>query len=165
MNRRNNCPALQRAGFTLIELTLVTFLLLTLVGLSIPLFKKTFSNFSARDTSFNISKLINYAQEMAVLERKNFKIAFNFEKGAYQLFESDIMSKEPVYKRTSGRFGRLFGIPQGLKLTGDKKDMIFYPDGHCDAIKVNILSKESRYSVVVKNFGNMVDIKEVALEQ
>ena len=52
MNRR-------RAGFTLIELALVAILLLTVVGLSIPVLKKTFIGLYAQDTSFNISKLIS----------------------------------------------------------------------------------------------------------
>jgi hypothetical protein len=175
MKWRNRGPARQRTGLTpleitsltgltLIELTLVAFLLLTIIGLSIPLFRKTFSNFSAQDASFNMSKLINYAQQMAVLERKDFKIVFDFEKGSYQLFEIDNLSKEPVYRKAKGRFGKLFVVPQGLKLTGDKNTMIFYPDGHCDDIKVNMLAKGGGHSVIVKRFGNAVEVKRIEIE-
>lgn len=154
----------QRSGLTLIELTLVTLLVLTLIGLSTPIFKKTFSDLSARDTSFSISKLINYAQEMAVLERKNYKIAFDFKNGKYQLLEAVFSAKPPVYKKAAGRFGKLFGLPQGLILSGDKNSVIFYPDGHCDEIRVNVLTKGGGYSVIVKRFGNTVEIKEVDIE-
>lgn len=157
--------ALRRAGFTLIELILVTFLLLTIIGLSIPLFKRTFSDLSAKDASFNISKLINYAQEMAVLERNNFKITFDFQKGKYQLSELDLSQKPPLYIKVRSRFGKLFGVPQGIRLTGGRKEAVFYPDGHCDEIIVNVLAKDEGYSVIVKGFGNVVDVKEVKIEQ
>jgi hypothetical protein len=152
------------ASFTLIELTLVTFLLLTLIGLSIPLFKKTLSGLSAQDTSFNISKLVNYAQEIAVLERKNFKITFNFQGGKYQLLEIVPSVKPAPPKKIPGRFGRSFSLPQGLKLSGDRKDVLFYQDGHCDAFTVKVLAKEGGYSIRSKGFGNMVEVKEVQLE-
>lgn len=154
----------RRAGLTLIELTLVTLILLTLVGLSIPIYKKTFSNLSARNASFNISKLINYAQEMAILERKNYKIIFDFQKNRYQLLEMDGSAKPDVYKKIKNRYGRLFKLPQGITLNGNRKEMLFYPDGHCDELKVNVLAKSAAYSVAVKRFGNMVEVKEVNLE-
>ncbi len=137
-----------------------------LAGLSTPLFKKTLSDLSARNTSFSICKLMNYAQEMAVLERKNYKIAFDFKKGSYQLLEiASSVALRPVYKRATGRFGKLFGLPQGLSLSGSTNGVIFYPDGHCDEIRVNVLTKLGGYSVVVKGFGNMVEIKEVKIER
>ena len=155
----------KRAAFTLIELMLVTLLLLALIGLSAPLFKKTLSSLSARNASFNISKLMNYAQEIAVLERKNFKIAFNLQNGRYQLLEFTPSKKPPFYKNTGGRFGRLFALGQGLKFVGEKKEMVFYPDGHCDELKIKVLTGDGAgYSIYTKRFGNMVEIKEAAIE-
>ena len=155
----------RRDGFTLVELTFVALLLLIITGISIPLFKKSFSDLSAKDVSFNISKLINYAQEMAVLERTNFKITFDFPGGKYQLLKIDALSQPPVYKKAQGRFGRLFGLPQGLDISADKNEIVFYPDGHCDELKLNVLARNSGYSVAVERFGNMVRIKEVIPEQ
>ena len=155
---------IRNKGFTLIELTLVTFLILVIIGLSVPIFKKTFSDLSAKDASFSISKLINYAQEMAVLEKKNYRINFNFQKGTYQLFEPDILAKPPVYKKVQGRFGKLFSLPKGVSLEGKKSGMTFYPDGHCDEVRVDILVKGTGYSVIVKRFGNMVEMKEFEID-
>jgi len=154
----------ERTGLTLIELTLVTLLLLVIIGLSIPTFKKTFQNLSAKDTTFNISKLINYAQEMAILENKNFKIIFDFEKGRYQLFEVDDSVNPPVYKKARSRFGKPYNVPEGLAIRGEKKDMVFYPDGHCDSIKIYILFKDKGYSLIVQRFGSAVSVKEVSIE-
>lgn len=161
---RTDRPVQRRNGLTLIELTLVTLILLALVGLSIPIFKKTFSDLSAKNTSFNISKLINYAQEMAVLEGKNFKIVFNFQKSTYQLFELDASVNPPAYKKIQGRFGKLFKLPQGVNITGTKAQMCLYSDGHCDDLKLNVLVKGRGYSITVQRFGNTADIKEVNVE-
>ena len=101
-------------GFTLIELTLVTVIILALLGLSIPLFRKTFLDLSAKDTAFNISKLVTYAQEKAVIDRKNYKIIFNFNQRNYQLLESSRTEDAIVYKKVQKRFGKIFTLPQGL---------------------------------------------------
>ncbi len=146
-------------GFTLIELTLVTLLILVLAGLSAPLFKKTLSDLSAKNISFDICKLANYAQEMAVLERVNYKIALDFKNGKYQLLKFFSSVLPPAYKKVTGRFGRLFGLPQGLKLSGSKNGAIFYPDGHCDEIRVDVFTSAGGYSIMIKGFGNMVEIK------
>ncbi len=134
------------------------------VKLTVPLFKKTFSDLSAKETSFSISKLINYAQEMAVIEKKNYRINFDFKKGTYQLFEIDTLKKPPAYKKARGRFGKLLRTPQGVSLKGKKSGMVFYPDGHCDEFRVDVLVKGAGYSVIVKRFGNMVRVKEVEIE-
>jgi len=156
----------QAQGFTLIELTLVVLLVLVIAGLSTPLFKKTLSDLSARNTSFSICKLINYAQEMAVLERVNYRIAFDFKKGGYQLLEvAAPVKNKPVYKKVTGRFGKLFALPQGLSLSGTKPCVIFYPDGHCDDVNVNVMTKLGGYSVTVKGFGNNVQVKEFKIER
>ena len=154
----------RKTALTLIELTLVTLLLLTIVGLSIPLFKKTFSDLSVKNASFNICKLINYAQEMSVLERTNFKITFDLQNGKYQLLEINTSVKPAIYKKVQGKLGKLFSLPQGAIFKGEKKEIFFYPDGHCDEFKINVLIKNQGYSVAVKRFGNMPEVKEVNIE-
>ena len=153
------------SGFTLIELTLVTLLILILAGLSTPLFKKTLSDLSARNASFSICKLINYAQEMAVLERVNYEIAFDFKNSKYRLFKLSVSEKPPAYVKAAGRFGKLYGLPQGLKLAGVKDAVVFYPDGHCDEVNVSVLTKIGGYSVKAKRFGNMVEINSLETEE
>lgn len=164
----------KRSGFTLIELTLVTVIILALMGLSAPLFRKTFSDLTAKDAAFNISKLISYAQERAVIERRNFKITFNFTSGNYQLSESQVSKGKTAYKQMKGRFGRTFTLPQGLSFRDDesgiakakneeyKKAIVFYPDGRSDPLVIEMLNKENAgYRITSKGFGALVGIKEV----
>jgi len=168
----------KRSGFTLIELTLVTVIILTLVGLSVPLFRKTFADLTAKDTTFNISKLISYAQERAVVDRKNFKITFNFTSGYYQLLESQTSEGKILYKQIRGRFGKAFNLPQGLSFKDKdsenaqarkeeyKKETVFYPDGRSDPIAIDMLDKNmAGYRITSKGFGTPVGIKEVKDER
>lgn len=163
------------SAFTLIELTLVTVIILALIGLSVPLFRKTFSDLAAKDTAFNISKLINYAQERSIIDRKNYKITFNFTANRYQLFESKQSTDKFIYMKINNRFGRAFTLSPGSSFNDPsgsqarqqgeeyKKDIIFYPDGHCDSLVIELLDKHGAgYKITSRGFGSLVDIKEVA---
>ncbi len=151
-------------AFTLIELTLVTAIILALIGLSIPLFKRTFVDLSAKNTAFNIAKLAGYAVEKSVIDRKNYKLIFDFNRRTYQLPES-------------GRFARTFTLPKGLffydpdkKVSpkpGEeaKKQIVFYPDGHCGGGSIYIVDNSGiGYSVILKTSGGFAQIKEVTGE-
>ncbi len=169
---------LKNSAFTLIELTLVTVIILVLAGLSIPLFKNTFSSLSAKDAAFNISKLANYAQEKAVIDRNNYSIIFDFNRRQYQLFEWKKSGEKPSYAAAGGRFGRAFSLPQGLYFYDPKSDLtrkdgeeykkqaLFYPDGRSDELSIDIIDTQGNgYSVTLKGFGSPVQIKEVARER
>lgn len=168
---------LKSSAFTLIELTLVTVIILVLAGLSLPIFKNTFQDLSAKDAAFNISKLISYAREKAVLDKANYKIIFDFTRRQYQLFESTRSDEGIIYRIARGRFGRAFNLPQNLffhdaktDITQElkeeyKKQVVFYPDGHCDELAIDILDKKGKgYAISLKGFGSTARIKEVAGE-
>jgi Tfp pilus assembly protein FimT len=149
-------------GFTLIELILVAVLILTIIALSTPLFRRTFSDFALRNESYNIAKLINYAQDRAILDRNNYKLAFSVEKGSYQMLEKNISAKkdESPYKRARGRFGRVYKLPKGALFRATRPEMVFYPDGHCDEIRLELFIGGQGYSITSKGFGNIVEVKE-----
>jgi len=168
----------KNSAFTLIELTLVTVIILALVGLSIPLFKRTFSGLSAKDAAFNISKLVSYAQEKAVIDRKNYKIVFDFNLKKYQLVEWKQSGEKPSYVKVQGRFGKAFILPQGLffydpksdttQKAGEayKKQAVFYPDGHCDGLLIYVVDNAGTgYSITLNGFGGLARIKEVTGER
>lgn len=155
---RNN----HHKAFTLIELVLITLIILILIGLSTPLFRRSFSDLTLKDSSYTISKLINYGQEKAIIERKNFKMHFNFQDRNYGLLELDNSTEPPTYKRIGGRFGRTFTLPQGILFKGSKNEVIFYPDGHSDEGNIDIFNtKGEGYRIMIKGFGSRVEIKEV----
>jgi len=152
-----------KRGFTLIELILVTAIILVLVGLSTPLFERTFADLVIKSTTYNISKLIDYGWEKAVFQRKIFKMSFDSSHGKYQLLEMDDSvhpPQPPVYKAAKGMVGRVFMLPHGLSLKGSTNEIIFYPDGHCDEAKINVINgKGSGYTIFLNGRGTSLEIK------
>jgi hypothetical protein len=132
----------------LIELAVVTLLVVLLISISSPLFRRSLSDLALRDSSFNIARLINYGQEKAVIERKNFKITFDFENRRYQLLELDESAETPSYKRMAGRFGRPFTLPQGISFEDSKREVVLYPDGHCDELELKLSDRRGEGYVV-----------------
>ncbi|MFA5143366.1 MAG: prepilin-type N-terminal cleavage/methylation domain-containing protein [Candidatus Omnitrophota bacterium] len=169
---------MRHKGFTLIELTLVVTIIVALIGLSIPLFRQTFNNLTAKDAVFNISKLVSYARERAVIDKKNYKAVFDFNHRTYQLMEfSGYSGDKASYKKARGQFGRMFALPKSLffydpktgisekKEEVFKKEIIFYPDGRCNELLIDIVdSRGSGYSITLKGFGGFPQIKEVTGE-
>lgn len=124
------------SGFTLIELVLVIFLISILVALSTPLFKRTFTNLELKNVSFNIAKIISYAREMAIVERANYRINFDF--------------------------GRFFYLPEGVTLEAEAEEINLYPDGSCDRVEIRIADEKGRgYLLRVREFGSHVKIEEI----
>lgn len=158
--------SMRASAFTLIELALVAFIILVLVGLSAPLFKRTFSNLTVKESAFNIAKMIGYAQEKAILSRKNFKIKFDFENSKYQLLERDDTAVDGTgYNKAGGRFGRVLALPRGISLSGSGNEMTFNPDGSCDDMTVDVRdARGNGYRISSRGFGSLPEVKEIAYE-
>jgi hypothetical protein len=80
-----------------------------------------------------------------------------------------------AYRKAQGRFARAFQLPQGLffrdpKTGGTqdaaeeyKKYIVFYPDGHCDELSLDVVDKKGRgCNITLKGFGGTPRIKEVS---
>ena len=146
-------------GHTLIELILLTIIIAILVAISTPLFRKTFSNLEFRNASFNIARLIRFAQEKAIAERLPHKLILETDKARYYLTKSD--PKRPDrYIRLEERAGRVFSLPRGVRLKSDKKEIIFYPDGHSDKAVIGFLSKDKALNISIKGSLGHVEIKD-----
>ena len=151
-------PLRARAGFTLIELVLVIFLISILVALSTPLFKRTFTNLELKNASFNIAKIISYAREMAIVERANYRVNFDFEEGKIWITKLD----PPDYKRIGGRYGRPFPFPDGVTVEAESEEITFYPDGRSDRAEISITDKNGKgYLLRIRGFDSQVKIEEI----
>lgn len=158
----NNGPAVPRAGFTLVEMALVTVIIVILVGISTPLFKKSLRDLIVKDTTFSISKLMHYAQELAIIDRKNTMVRFDYKDRSYCLFEMDESADPPLYRKTAGKFGRRFSVPDGVAIAGEAFEIAFYPNGQCDDFVLNIVNEaQAGYRIIVKGFGGRFVMQEV----
>jgi Tfp pilus assembly protein FimT len=143
---------LNKRGFTLIELILLTVILAVLVGVSTPLFSKTFSSLRLRDDSYNLAKLINYIQEKSVIEGRIYKLVLDAEKKRYYVMVSD--STDPKkYTRLDEKAGKIFHLSDQVSIKARKSEILFYPDGHSD--KAAIVLSNRKDKTVLNITGNM----------
>ena len=140
----------------------MTLIISILIGLSTPIFRGTFSDLTLKDSSYNISQSMNYGQEKAIIERRNYKMTFDFQNGRYRLLAIDESMEPSAYKRIEGRFGRAFTLPRGVSFRGPKNEVAFYPDGHSDEGYIDVLNaKGAGYRMVIKGFGSRIEMKEI----
>jgi len=131
-------------GFTLIELSLVTVILVILVGVSAPLFRRTYISLELNETAENIGKFMEYGQAMAVNEKINTRLAFDFDVGSYRLTVSKESGTSALYSAIDGRMGRSFSVPGTVELSGDDNTLDFYPSGRSEAFKLFLESSSGK---------------------
>jgi len=147
------------AAFTLIELFLVVLLLSVIVSLSTPMFRRTFSELSLKNTAFTISKLANYSQEMAIIDRASYRMNLDYKNGTFWL--AKLEPKENTYKKLTNRYGKIFRFPDGAEISGPEK-IDFYPDGRCDEVEIRITDAHGTgYAVRTQGFGRRVAVEDI----
>ncbi len=149
-----------RAGFTFIELILVTTLLLILAGVSTPLFRKSLSGIQAKDTAQTLVQLMRYAQAKAIAERKLSQINFDFSEGSFWLTVQSEASPEE-YIRPKGKWGAIVTAPEGISLEGETELIVFYPDGTSDKAEIKISDqKGASFAISTQRTIRYVELEE-----
>lgn len=149
-------------GFTLIELILVILFISIVIGISNPLFQKTFSYIALKNTSFNIAKAVNYAADMAIIDGVTYKLNFDSDKGCFWITKFDKSSDaDGSYIRLDSKYGRVFSLPAGLVFTESATEVMFYPDGRSEEKQIKIQNREGNSVLLcVKGFGRQAVIEE-----
>jgi len=158
IGKRSRC---NKAGFTLIELVLVILLISIITALSTPLFRRTFSDLVIRNAALDMSKLINYAQEMAIIDKVPYNLNLDFETNKYWLTKYGETEEGLSYERIRGRFGKDFFLPRGLSLISEKSKIALYPDGRSETAQVKIVDEKAGEGreLHIKGFGNRIKIE------
>ncbi len=146
-----------RSGFTLIELILLTIIIAVLVAASTPQFRRTFSALKLREASYNLAKLINFAQEKAIVEGIPYKLVLDPQDGRYYFLRFDDIKKKG-YVRLKDRLGKVFTVPQGARLKTNKREIIFYPDGRSQKATITISRRKRHIKILLKGKLGYVDI-------
>lgn len=140
----------KRPGFTFIELMLVAILIGIVVGISTPIFRRTFGHLQLDDTCHNIAKLMRYAQQRAVVEREAYRLRFDSSRGTYWLevekAEVDPLRTSKAFVPIRGRFGKRYPIPRGIVVTFKEEDVTaitFYPDGRADNVTIYVSDQKA----------------------
>ncbi|MFA6378953.1 MAG: prepilin-type N-terminal cleavage/methylation domain-containing protein, partial [Candidatus Omnitrophota bacterium] len=77
----------RKSAFTLIELLLVVALMVVIAGLSIPNLPRHLSVFQLDQTTRHVSYLMRYAQSLAVVNQKEYRLCFSLDRLKYWLEE------------------------------------------------------------------------------
>ena len=141
---------LSLTGFTFIELMLVVVLIGIMVGISTPIFRRTFGHLQLDNTSHNLAKLMRYAQQRAVVERQAHRIRFDSGKRTYWL-EIEKAKEDPLlaskgFVPIKGRFGKRYLIPRGVVVAFKEEGataVTFYPDGQADKVTLYISDRKA----------------------
>jgi len=151
--------ALNRGGFTFIELLIVSAIILVLLSFSTPLFRRSFSDLELKDTASNITKFIIFAQEKAIIDRSIYKISFDFDKKTYQLFRATGEGQNITYTTSAkDRFGNVIRLPKDIDYEGRAKEIFFYPDGHSDMVELRLANTNKKVLIISTTgiLGNVV---------
>jgi len=167
-----------KQAFTLIELCIVILVLSIIVSVATPKFRNTYETIKFRSTVYNIAKLMNYARDRAIIERKPVRLRFSKDDDSFFLEtlkkdeeESDSRSsrrsrkKEDEYEIIKGSIGQKMFFPKGVEFDLDEPDrqdyVTFYPDGQSDEC-VLYIKGEGRsdvvYTITTKKMAGLVKI-------
>jgi prepilin-type N-terminal cleavage/methylation domain-containing protein len=144
-------------GFTLVELMLVVTIIGVFIGLSTPLFRRTFKDIQLDNACLNLSKLMRYARERAIMERMRYRLSFDDEMKSYWL-EAEL-PYEVGFQRIKGRLGRDNVIPKGITIEGQERNINFYPDGEADQTTFFLMNGNGRvYTLTVRGIDGYVTV-------
>jgi prepilin-type N-terminal cleavage/methylation domain-containing protein len=131
-----------KKGFTLIELMLVTVIILVLVALSTPLFRKTYEDLRFTTYAKGLFHVLYYCRERSIFERKTHAIIIDNEKNTYDIFVQNPDSGE--FEISADNRHSIFKIPKGVEIETDRKTILFHPDGYMDSAIITVMDKNNR---------------------
>ncbi len=152
-------------GFTLIELSLVVLIISIIVVIATPRFRATYETIKFRSSVYNLVKLMNYARERAVIERKQFRIHFFEDEMAFCLEttvknDEDKKNNNPEFEAVHGSLGKKIFFPKGIEFDIDepREDFVlFYPNGQADECVIYVTGKKDMvYTITTKKMVGLI---------
>lgn len=151
MLRIGKLSHLRNRGFTFIELVLVAVIILVAAGLSVPLFRKSFSSLHLKTTCQDLVRLMRYVQTKSIVERRVCRVNFDLEKAFFWPTVQDETSRGE-YKEIKGRWGKAVKIPNGILVESDIEDnasfISFYPDGSSTKAEIKLHDKKGKTFII-----------------
>lgn len=146
----------RQAGFTLLELLVVTLILMVLVGVSVPQFRRTFRHLQLQVFASDVATLLTYAHRRAVARGEVLRVHFDVAGRQYWLASAQDGSPEAKFERVSGKFGRVASVPGTISVASGTPDVTFYPDGRADRFEI-FISEDGRagYRVATDRTGRV----------
>jgi len=157
------------AAFTLIELIVVVAIIAVMIAVSSPLFIKTFRDLELKDAAYNVSKIIRYGQQRAIIEENRYRLLFDFDNSSYRLQievrkeeirepsggDEDEGAPEKVIVRSweaiKGRFSEAMYLPENIRFKGTEDRITFLPNGRCNKMSIFVYDKKKNVMEITTN--------------
>jgi len=146
---------LKQQAFSLLELLLVVLILSVVAGLTVPNFRKTYSNLQLKQTAKDMMYLMRYAQGRSATRARQMVLRFDEDYKKYWLEDlgSSAGSQDGVdgsSRKFSGRLARQFKIPDEVTVEAKTQKINFLPDGTIDKQQINICDHRRCYVLSTK---------------
>ena len=128
--RKNNCPINKILGFTLLEVMIVVIIIAIIVSVSTPRFMNTLTTIRLSNSTQDIAQFMRLLREKAFTEGVNYELKIDFAKR--YCYAQKMSGKKGV------DFGDKYFIADNINISSSKKNIIFYPDGSIDKVKIFI---------------------------
>lgn len=138
-------------GFTFIELILTTLIIMIIIGLSTPLFRKTYYDLRVNLQTKDLASLMNLAREKAIMTRVPHIIKLDVDKNTYRMLTVDLEKDETIL--VEGKWGRRFHIASSLKVDSSKELIKFFPDGSSNGVSISLVDTSGSEAKINVNAG------------
>jgi len=140
----------RRAAFTLIELSIVVFIIALMVGLAIPGFVRSYNGMVLNQAANSFATLCQLARIQAVSHQSVAVLHIDLEHQSFSVTQAlaneDGSQEDQTIQqlRLSNRVGLVTAVRQDLPATTDKQiEVEFYPNGTCDPVYIVLQGMEN----------------------
>ena len=133
----------RQAGFTLLELLVVTLIVTVMAGVAVPQFRHTFRHLQLQVFASDVAKLLTYANRRSVATGEVLRIHFDVDGRRYWLARAPAASPAGTFERVPDKFGRVASVPVSISIASSTRDVTFYPDGRADRFEM-VISDDSQ---------------------
>lgn len=149
-------------GFTFIELILTSLIILVIVGLSAPIFRKTFHDLRVNLQTKDLASLMNLAREKSIMTRISHSIIVYEDENVYRMAMYDIDAKK--LKAVSGKWGKRFTLSNDINLKSSKDEIKFFADGSSNGAVLSLIDSDGLKTQIKIDAGTgeiiVIDAKE-----
>jgi len=159
------------AGFTLLELIVVTIILAIITAAVIPVFAGSLSWARADRALRDVAGTVRYAGELAVIEETTYRFCMDADAGTYWIArQARVEDGEPVFEGLGGEEGEERSLPEGVAFKrldarrdpdGRGRYITFRPTGACDHAIIRMVDNDGDEArIELKGNVGRIEVKE-----
>lgn len=160
-----------RAGFTFVELLVVTVILMLMLSVMTPLFRASLSAVKSRSAVRGLVASVIHTQERAVSGAQEYRVCFDLKAKTYWVERCSGLDshRKKQFEAIQDSFGRLTHLPSFFEVSAGRStheseggDLLYlgcYPSGACDPVELTLNDSRRGERVTVRTKGFMGKIE------